>query len=558
MVNAEYNVKEMQQFLSMTNGLYDIVRLVDPVECRQITIEDGSVRINEGCYNVWDSSQRCINCSSYKACMGGQRREKEEFFADKVYHILSNPVKLRLDDGTVLKCVIEFITSHTASEQERARTNDRANEAYESASLIDPLTGLLNWDGFHQGARKLLLKHKDEPCLIIACDILKFKLINSLFGRQKGNDVLIEIAGLLRPYASEDILVGRLQADQFALCMPKALFSEESLALSINEITNLLNEGSYRLRFQAGVYEIVDPELPIAVMYDRAVMANVTTREDSGSPIHWFNESMLEDLLYQQEVTSGFEKTLAAGEYQIFIQPQVDEEGRVAGGEALARWIKPDGTIVPPIKFIPVLEKAGLISRLDRHVWELAAKQLAAWKDTDLGHLHISVNISALDFYYIDVYRVLLDLVEKYGIDRKKLKLEITETAVMNDVEKQILRVQDLRNAGFAVEIDDFGAGYSSLAMLKDIEADVLKIDMGFLRETEHADRSRRVLEAIVRMAGKLSMDTITEGVETKDQVEMLTAMGCHQFQGFYFAKPMPVPEFEKFALQFSMQPLTC
>ena len=548
MINAEYNIKEMQQFLSMTGGLYDIVRLVDPVECREITITDGKVHINEGCYNVWDSGQRCINCSSYKACMGGQRREKEEFFADKVYHILSNPVKLRLDDGTLMKCVIEFITSHTASEVERERVNDRAGEVYESASLIDPLTGLLNWDGFHQGARKLILDHEGEPCLIIACDIIKFKLINSLFGRQKGNDVLIEIAGLLRPYASDDILVGRLQADQFALCMPKALFSEETLALSINEIANLLNEGSYRLRFQAGVYEITDPDLPIAVMYDRAVMANVATREEDGSPIHWFDESMLKDLLYQQEVTSGFERTLASGEYQIFIQPQVDADGRVLGGEALARWIRPDGTIVPPIRFIPVLEKAGLISRLDRYVWELAAKQLLAWKDTDLKGLYISVNISALDFYYIDVYRTFTELVEKYGIDRKKLKLEITETAVMHDAEKQILRVADLRSAGFSVEIDDFGAGYSSLSMLKDIEADVLKIDMGFLRETVHAERSRRVLESIVRMAGKLHMDTITEGVETREQVDMLSAMGCNNFQGFYFAKPMPVEEFERFA----------
>ncbi len=547
MENSEYNVSEMEQFLKMTKGLYDVVRLVDPVECREITIKDGQVHITSGCYNVWDSSQRCINCSSYKACMGGTRREKEEFFADKVYHILSNPVKLRLDDGTVIKCVIEFITAHKASEKEQKTVNDRAAEIYESASLIDPLTGLLNWDGFHQGARKLLLEHADEPCLMIACDVVKFKLVNSLFGRQKGNDILIEIARLLRPYVTDEILVGRLQADQFALCMPKALFSEESLALRIDEIANILNEGAYRLRFQAGIYEITDTSLPIAVMYDRAVMANVTSREES-VPIHWFTESMLEDLLYQQKITSGFEKNLAAGEYQIFIQPQVDVNGKVIGGEALARWIKPDGEIIPPFKFIPVLEKGGLISRLDRYVWELAAKQLAKWKETEFKDLYISVNISALDFFYMDVYNTFIEIVEKYGIDRGKLKLEITETVVMNDVEKQILRVQDLRQAGFEVEIDDFGAGYSSLAMLKDIEADVLKIDMGFLRETEHADRSRRVLESIVRMAKRLSMETITEGVETREQVDMLNSMGCNHFQGFYFAKPMPVPEFEAFA----------
>ncbi|MCR5452458.1 MAG: EAL domain-containing protein, partial [Lachnospiraceae bacterium] len=172
---------------------------------------------------------------------------------------------------------------------------------------------------------------------------------------------------------------------------------------------------------------------------------------------------------------------------------------------------------------------------------------LFKWKDTEFSDLYISVNISPLDFYYIDVYTTLVDIVKKYDIDRHKLKLEITETAIMSDVEKQILRVADLRNFGFTVEIDDFGAGYSSLAMLKDIEADVLKIDMSFLRETEHAERSRNVLASIVQMADKLKMGTITEGVESINQVDMLNKMGCDRFQGFYFAKPMPVSEFEAF-----------
>ena len=158
------------------------------------------------------------------------------------------------------------------------------------------------------------------------------------------------------------------------------------------------------------------------------------------------------------------------------------------------------------------------------------------------------MNISALDFYYINVYETVTALTDKYGIDRSRLKLEITETAIMSDSEKQILKVHELREAGFVVEIDDFGTGYSSLTMLKDIEADVLKIDMSFLRETDHDERSRKVLRSIVDMAGKLGMDTVTEGVETKEQLAMLTKMGCNLFQGFYFARPVPVGEFEAFA----------
>ena len=548
MVEAEYNIKEMHQFLKMTGGLYDIVRLIEPKECREIKVDDGQLQFQDGCYNVWESEQRCKNCSSYRACMSGIRREKEEFYADKVFHILSNPVHLRLDDGTILDCVIEFITSHTASEEEKQRVNHRSSEQYESATLLDPLTGLLNWDGFHQRARRLLKEHPDEPYVIVASDIAQFNLVNSLFGRERANDILLEIARVFAPYRSDDTAVGRLQADQFAICMPKSLFDEAAFSKHIHDVNLLLDDSAFRLQFTIGIYEIKDRQLPISVMFDRAVMALVTHREDHAVEITWFDDSMLEELLHQQAVTSGFERTLKNGEYQIFLQPQVTSDGQVLGAEALARWVRPDGSIVPPLRFIPILEKAGLIAKLDRYVWELAARQLAEWASTPFSHFHISVNISALDFYYIDVYEAFVGLVEKYNIDRHKLKLEITETAIMSDTEKQILRIRKLREYGFTVEIDDFGSGYSSLAMLKDIEADILKIDMTFLRETEHELRSRQVLKSIVEMADKLNMDTITEGVEKPEQVRMLRDMGCNMFQGFYFAKPVPINEFEEYA----------
>ena len=518
MKNFEYNIKEMQQFLQMTSGLYDIVRLVDPLECREISVSDGELHFLEGCYNVWSSDQRCRKCSSYKACVSHRRSEKQECFADKVFHILSNPVELITDDGTSISCVVEFITSHEATEHERQTVNDRASEVHESALLLDPLTGLLNWDGFHQRARQLIRRYQqeNETCLVIAIDIMDFKLVNNLFGRKKGNEILLKIAEVLKPYDSKNAIAGRLQADRFGLCIPKHSFIEESLLVELEAVQHLLDDGTFRLIATAGIYEATDPEIPVSTMFDRAVMAMTTHREQK--------------------------KGL------IFLQPQVEPSGRVIGAEALARLIEPDGTVIPPFRFIPILEKAGLIAKLDQHVWSLAAQQLLAWKGTPFENLHISVNISALDFYFIDVVQTLISLVESTGIDRTKLKLEITESAVMADVEKQIMRVKDLRSYGFTVEIDDFGAGYSSLAMLKDIEADVLKIDMAFLRETRNIDRSHYVLKSIIDMAKSLHMQTITEGVETAEQAKMLAEMGCDMFQGFYFAKPMPLSEFEAYA----------
>jgi EAL domain-containing protein (putative c-di-GMP-specific phosphodiesterase class I) len=176
----------------------------------------------------------------------------------------------------------------------------------------------------------------------------------------------------------------------------------------------------------------------------------------------------------------------------------------------------------------------------------LAARKLREWKENGHEDLHISVNISAKDFYYLDIYKCFTELVEKYDIAPQKLKLEITETAIMMDLEKQLVLLGKLQDYGFFVEIDDFGSGYSSLNMLKDICADVLKIDMGFLRETENRERTRIILQMIIDLAKKLNMIVVTEGVETKEQVEYLTEAGCDVMQGYYFSRPIAVEDFEK------------
>ena len=209
-------------------------------------------------------------------------------------------------------------------------------------------------------------------------------------------------------------------------------------------------------------------------------------------------------------------------------------------------WQHPDKGLLAPGVFIDVLEKTGFVYRLDRYMWDKAVKQLAEWKKRGINDYHISVNISTKDFYLIDVYETFVGLVEKYDIDPKLLKLEITETALMSDFNKNMVIIKRLQKYGFDIEIDDFGSGYSSLNMLKDISADVLKIDMGFLRASENEVKGQDILESIIGLANKLGMRVITEGVEKKTQVDMLYDMGCKMFQGYYFSKPIPVDEFEK------------
>ena len=179
------------------------------------------------------------------------------------------------------------------------------------------------------------------------------------------------------------------------------------------------------------------------------------------------------------------------------------------------------------------------------YIWECAVKQLSKWKETEKRDLTISVNMSAKDFFSLDVYQVLTDLVEKYQVDAGKLRLEITETALLEEPESSETIIRKLRKRGFVVEIDDFGKGYSSLSMLKDIQANVLKIDMSLLHEIDRKSRSKIILSSIIDMANDLGMEVITEGIETEAQLKTLSEMGCHQFQGFYFARPIPAEEFE-------------
>ena len=280
-------------------------------------------------------------------------------------------------------------------------------------------------------------------------------------------------------------------------------------------------------------------------MYGRANTALRTIRESLKDTVAYFDSNLMSRLLFEQEVVGSFSNALKDGQFHMYLQPLAGENDAILGAEALVRWVKPDGRIIMPGSFIGILEHAGFIHELDIYIWECAVKQLRKWKETGKRELTISVNMSAKDFFSIDVYKVLTELVEKYQVDAGKLRLEITETALLEEPESSKSIIKKLRERGFVVEIDDFGKGYSSLSMLKDIQADVLKIDMSLLHEIDRKSRSKIILRSIVNMANDLGMDVITEGVETAAQLKTLSDMGCHQFQGFYFARPLPAEKFD-------------
>lgn len=427
------------------------------------------------------------------------------------------------------------------------RTEDVVSLEHEKyRASHDTLTGLLNKEQFYIETVKLIKENRDVKYCLVCSNIKDFKFVNELFGIEKGNEILKKQAEYMKNFIGEDSLAARLHADRFAMCMPRIRFDEDLINEAITGIQEAFKNSSFHMHIFVGVYDIHDVEERVSIMCDKANLASETIKNEYKSSVAYYTEHLLEKSIEERKIIGEFDRALDNEEFVMFLQPQVDVSGKPFGSEALVRWQHPDKGLLAPGVFIDVLEKTGFVYRLDRYMWDKAVKQLAEWKKRGINDYHISVNISTKDFYLIDVYETFVGLVEKYDIDPKLLKLEITETALMSDFNKNMVIIKRLQKYGFDIEIDDFGSGYSSLNMLKDISADVLKIDMGFLRASENEVKGQDILESIIGLANKLGMRVITEGVEKKTQVDMLYDMGCKMFQGYYFSKPIPVDEFEK------------
>ncbi len=409
----------------------------------------------------------------------------------------------------------------------------------------DPLTGIFSWEGFKERALQALEHPGEERYVLIRVNVRNFKLVNQLYGVDKGNDVLCAVAQMCRRLAGKKGIYGRMISDHFVMLMEDKDFDEDSVRAEAMRVVENFNDNIYKIHLQFGIYVLTDRREDISIMCDRAKMALKSITDEHQVSFARYNPELILNALYENEVISGFEEAIRKNQLHIYLQSQTDRQGKPIGAEALARWLHPEQGVIPPSRFISVLEKAGLIQELDRYIWEQTVKQLAAWKGTRREEFRLSVNISPKDIQTMDIEKIFVDLVKKYKVNPARLNLEITESAVIANPEHCIRLVSALQKDGFQVEIDDFGSGYSSLNMLNDLRANVLKIDRAFLQKLEQEKRSEIILTHIIQMAKDLEMGVITEGVETQHQIDMLADLGCNMFQGFYFSRPIPVKEFE-------------
>lgn len=409
----------------------------------------------------------------------------------------------------------------------------------------DSLTKAYNRYGFYKNAQKLIKEHTDTEYCLILSDIKSFKLINEIYGENIADKILIDEVNIIRQKMKGNSVLGRLNGDIIAMVIPKEYLSEKEFSDMIKLLSDRYSNKNFRLHIYLGVYYIKDVNETIRQMVDKVSLVIMKSKGNMSNYILYYDENSYRNDIFKQQLIGEFETALNENQFCMYLQPQTDKDGNMLGAEALIRWNHPNMGLIMPGAFIECFEDAGLIYRLDNYIWEEAAKQLKIWKDSGYNY-YISVNISAKDFYHIDVYQTFKNLVSKYGIDTDKLHIEITETALSEDKQAAHKTIERLHDEGFIIEIDDFGSGYSSFNFLKDVCADVIKIDRVFLKKSSHEERGEQILRSIISLSHDIGMDVITEGVENVDQLSMLAKMNCDWFQGYYFSKPITVGDFEE------------
>ena len=387
---------------------------------------------------------------------------------------------------------------------------------------------------FWRIADKTVLFDNKTYC-ILAIDIENFHLINKWYGRETGDELLIEIGEALKSIdAGYGTISGYMGGDNFCVIFEE---NDDVINLIRKRISGIVNgyRGHDITRAYYGAYKTADKDITTGEMCDYAYGALEIAKQRPDKDIFWYDESMAREQEAEAKLMPEICSAMDNGEFTFYLQPKcILQTGKIIGSEA-------------PGQFIPLLEKNGFINKLDVYIWDKVCQTIRRWLDEGRTVLPISINVSRADIYSMDVVRILKGMIEKYNISTEYIEIEITESAyvengsVIKDTEKAF------KNAGFKILIDDFGSGYSSLNMLKDIDADVLKLDMKFLDlNPENNDKGVSIITAVLDMARQLDIPAIAEGIETDEQLKLLEILGCEYAQGYYYYRPMPISDYEK------------
>lgn len=420
---------------------------------------------------------------------------------------------------------------------------------------FDTLTGIYIRNMFMHQVEKMLKENPDVDFMILHLDIYQFQVYNSVFGMLEGDKLLRHIADKLRDMAKEKkhMVYCRFEADAFGICMPAA--GTEIIQNMMDALRKDLQiyQKDYDILPNMGVFYIEDRTTSVVRMIDHAKLASKECKGNYIQNYHIYSKDMEMKLQDAQSIVNDMDWAMGEGQFVLYLQPKYKlESHEPAGAEVLVRWIRPEEGIVSPGRFIPIFEKNGLIMKLDYYIWEKSCILIRSWLDRGVDPFPVSVNISRVSMYNPRIVEEIYDLIVKYNIPPRLFQLELTESAYTDNPEAIKKAMQQLQEYGFTILMDDFGSGYSSLNVLKDIAVDVLKLDMKFMTEAGSANqgRSESIVANVIHLAKDLHLPVIAEGVEELEQVKFLNSVGCEYGQGYYFAKPMPVEEYEKQVLK--------
>lgn len=505
----------------------------------------------------YDSSENLIYANSAAKNVFKKSNDNLENFAKEFrQNFLKNrpsELSLKLDDGEERYYITEykdfFISNSNIGSY--LRLQDKTKETLESRrknyiATHDLLTGLFNRSGFFKKMQEALYKNTFKNPILICTNIKDFKLINTVYSEQVGDSVLQNQTEVMKRLPGhKKSIIGRIADDKFAILMEKQDFDKDIFEEVFNEVSCIIEKTLYNIQIVAGIYEIYDKKDTVQSIYDKAKISLDAIKDSDNQIFSFYNPSMMEKMLKEKDIVNDFEKSLNEKQFSIQLQPVMDNDGNVLGAESVVRWNNPKYEDLTPSSFLDVLERTSLIYKLDVYVWELVAKKLHEWKERGFSDRFISVNVSSKDKFFIDIIKTFSELIKKYDISPQNFKVEIRETAMLENPEKTIAIFSQLKKLGIKVYIDNFGTGFSSLNVLKDFIADGIKMDTSFLSESKVSGKNKIILQTMISMSSDLGMEFIAKGVESENQMLALSKMDCKLFQGFYFSKPLPVKTYE-------------
>lgn len=430
----------------------------------------------------------------------------------------------------------------------------------ETAALVnnlryDRLTNLYKIDYFFQKVKNRLAENPDKHYCIVCSNIENFKLYNDVYGVEQGDKLLKELANIMIEMVGKNGICGRYSADRF-VCLQEAN-QEKKDKERFGKINFSLSSSINKVVMRWGVYYINDTSISIEQMCSRALLAVNSIKGSYNQFFAIYDDALREKLLSEKAITDCMESSLKENQFEVYLQPKYDiNDNIMIGAEALVRWNHPQHGLIPPNVFMPIFEKSGFISRLDKYVWEQVCIYLSNFKEKNYPYLPISINVSRIDIYEPDIIEYLANLIKKYDIDPSFVHLEITESAYAESQEQMIMTMNNLRNIGFEIEMDDFGSGYSSLSMIGEMKLDTLKLDTNFVHAETAKPIEHSILNDVINMAHRLNLKVIAEGVETKEQIRRLQTVGCDYVQGFFFARPMKIKDYEELLLSQKDKPI--